>query len=90
MNCTAKISVTATDEHTIVAVGDRELFDYFDDFFVERGFECICVSLAEPGDEQMNSFYFSSEFTPAMLSKVVSEVPPSEIERILSLNAKQG
>ncbi|MDM4767182.1 hypothetical protein [Pelomonas sp. SE-A7] len=90
MICTSYVSVTAAGNETIVSIADAELFDYFDDFFTERGLECLYVRLAEASDVSMNSFHFSSTYSLAMLESAILEVPTSEIERIISLNAKLG
>lgn len=88
MAITSKIVLVSTDEYTIVSVGDFELFDFLDDFFVERGFECSHVQIEGSGDHQVHSFYFSRDYELSMLNAAISEIPLEEIERILALAAK--
>lgn len=88
MTINSKIVLVSTDEYTIVSVGDFELFDYLDDFFVERGFDCSHVQIGNSGDSHTHSFYFSRAHDPAMLSAAISAIPADEVERILALATK--
>ena len=87
MKYTTHISISESDGHTVASVDDYELFDYLDDFFVEKEIieEFITKEVNQHGTE-IYSLHFKTGITPQFVLQQLAELPVAEIERIYALN----
>ena len=88
MEYTKHISISERDGHSVVTVDDYELFDYLDDYFVEKNIsaEFISQNVADLNGDELLSMYFKPSYTTQFLLQQLSEIPIAEIERIHALN----
>ena len=87
MQYTKHISIFESNGHSIISVDDYELFDYLDDFFVEKEIilEFITKEINQQGVE-IHSLHFKTGIKPQFILQQLAEIPADEIERIYALN----
>jgi hypothetical protein len=87
MEYTTHISITSRQDHTVVVIDDTELFDFLDDFFVDKGItsELISPEIDKNGI-QTHCIYLDRSITPEFVHRLLSEIPTAEIDRIYALN----
>lgn len=70
-----------------VSVEDTELFDYVDDYLTEEcRIEYSHVTSSENNDVSIYTMIFPKETNVHVLTKVLKDLPISEIERIYNIN----
>ena len=87
MKYTTHISISERDGYTVAIVDDYELFDYLDDFFVEKEIiEEFITKKVNQHCPEIYSLYFKAGITPQFVLQQLAELPVAEIERIYALN----
>jgi len=70
-----------------VTVEDTELFDYVDDYLTEEcSIEYSNVTSSESNNISIYTMIFPEETNAHVLTKVLNDLPISEIERIYNIN----
>lgn len=78
---------TNTEGNLFVSVEDTELFDYVDDYLTEEcSIEYEHVVPSENNGIPVFTMFFSKETNEHVLTKVLKDLPVSEIERIYNIN----
>ena len=78
---------TDPDSYLYVTVEDTELFDYVDDYLTEEcRIEYSNVTSSEINNVSIYTMIFPKETNVHVLSKVIKDLPISEIERIYKKN----
>ena len=87
MKYTDHIEVDSQDGRTVVRFRDDELFDLFDDLFVEHDLECeFIIKIPADAASKLHEMHFPSAVSRAKVLEVLHSVPETEIERIFGLN----
>ncbi len=74
-----------------VAVEDTELFDYVEDHLIENhGIEYKYLKVSEGLAPKVYTITFGKEYAEDNVVKALSELNPSEIERIYAINKECG
>ena len=78
------IELTTTDTGCMVSVWDCELFDYLDDYFVEKDLDRL---VAFPGEGVTSyRFYFGTTDSCATILLFLQQLDFAEVDRICLLN----
>ena len=78
---------TNADGYLYVTVEGTELFDYVDDYLTEEcRIEYSNVTSSENNNVSIYTMIFPKETNVYVLSKVIKDLPISEIERIYKIN----
>ena len=85
MKFTEHVELGDWNGQCLLTVRDVELHDFLDDFFTEHGIEAQVVR--PPGNPEQYQLLFPPSCSKATVHRLLSQVGPDEIDRIVRINS---
>jgi hypothetical protein len=80
------IEVRCVTDGVDVLADDCEIFDYLDDVLTERGLESEFSREEERDGRRFYVMHFGAHVSVELISEILAEITPEEIDRIWRLN----